>query len=129
MGNKYGYNGAGGGARGGGGGFDMNSIMKQANAKVLAAWQEGKPNLPPRRSFTRCTMSAISGLREGRGRSNIGRSIELHVWSAITISRPNITAVKIAIRGLKLRHSTYRIEAYKGIHTSLPVNIYMNESR
>lgn len=30
MGNKYGYNGAGGGMRGGGGGFDMNSLMKQA---------------------------------------------------------------------------------------------------
>ena len=30
MGNKYGYNGAGGGVRGGGGGFDMNSLMKQA---------------------------------------------------------------------------------------------------
>lgn len=29
MGNKYGYNGAGGGVRGGGG-FDMNSLMKQA---------------------------------------------------------------------------------------------------
>ena len=29
MGNKYGYNGAGGGMRGGGG-FDMNSLMKQA---------------------------------------------------------------------------------------------------
>lgn len=74
-------------------------------------------------------MSAISGLREGRGRSNIGRNMELQVWSAIKISSANMIAVKIAMRGLKLRHNTYRIDAYRGIHTSFPVNIYMNESR
>ena len=44
MGNKYGYNGAGGGARGGGfGGGNMQSIMKQAQqmqAKLAEAQQQ-----------------------------------------------------------------------------------------
>ena len=79
--------------------------MKQANANVLAAWQEGNPNFPPRFPLTKCTMSAISGLRDGRGRSNIGRRRELHVWSANAISKANIKVVKMTIL-----YKTYRMD-------------------
>ncbi len=85
--------------------------MKQANANVLAAWQEGNPNFPPRFPLTKCTMSAIFGLRDGRGRSNIGRRRELHVWSANAISKANIKVVKMTMRIFMFLYKTYRMDA------------------
>lgn len=107
----------------------MTNDKKTATAKVLAAWLEMKPYLPPRYSLTVSIRYMSSGSCVGLKRAKNGLQKPEDIWSAITMTRANARITNKDSFILLFLKMTYNKAMAMGIQVVVFVAIHMNPSQ